>query len=447
MDDTIDAEKIELFTKDKNNILSLDATKDNHKVRLATEQGAMEIKAAKTIMVESEDSQIVNCGKDHQIVVENRQRLMTKNKQIEQIAATDIVKKAGDNIIWSSDTGNTELDVGNDMIVEVGNNCSFEVKTGDMSFSISSGKFEVQAAKAITLKGDGGGPISIKQSGAKIEISPAGMIDIEGTTVNIDAGSLLLKGGMMTHVPGGGAGGAGAAGSGGSGSADFTQSEIGRYAGFEFNPEAAASSSVQKSPAVTNQNASAAITATKGAVKTPVLPNDPQVVSAAWAKPRVEVGTAIDMAFTAMNFKGGEAVKIKVYEYDKNGMKDLVDTMNTKLKTGSGQFKATWTRSAQQANQDLAQDQQAGDTGPLEYRFEVEITGSKATKLSGKLNLTKTVEVEILDDSEIPVPDGLEIILTDAEDKKHSAKSSKGLAVFKTILVGPISISVEEAGV
>jgi len=55
----------------------LDAIKDNHKVRLATEQGKMEIKAAKTMLVESEDSQFVKCGNDHRIDVENRQRLMT----------------------------------------------------------------------------------------------------------------------------------------------------------------------------------------------------------------------------------------------------------------------------------------------------------------------------------------------------------------------------------
>jgi len=380
MDDTIDKEKIDLFTRDKKNILTLDATKDNHKVRLATEQGAMEIKAAKTLMVESEDSQFVKCGKDHSIFVENRQRLMTKNKEIRQTAKTDIVKKAGQNINWNSETENSEITVGNDMIMDVENNCSFEVKNKDMSFKITGGKFEVEAAKAITLKGDGGGPISFKQSGAKIEMATSGAIDIEGTTVSIDATSIMLKGGMFNHNPGGGA-------SGHSGSADFVQSEIEKYVGFKFNPNGSAS---------------------------------PQS------------GTPIDIAFTVMNFKGNEAVKIKIYEFDKNGLKDLVDTVNTTLKTGSGQYKVTWVRSAQQANQDLAQDQAAGDTGPLEYKFEVEVTGSKVTKMSGGLNLTKTITVDLNKKTGE--------VLTEGQAYELESTVQNGLVTFKDVIVGPIKI-------
>jgi len=107
------------------------------------------------MMVESEGSQFVKSGKDHEIFVENRQRVMTKNKEISQTAKTDIVKKAGQNINWNSETENIDITVGNDMIVDVENNCSVEVKNGDMSFTIKNGKFEIEAAKAITLKGDG----------------------------------------------------------------------------------------------------------------------------------------------------------------------------------------------------------------------------------------------------------------------------------------------------
>jgi len=89
------------------------------------------------------------------------------------------------------------------------------------------------------------------------------MIDIQGTTVNIDATSIMLKGGIMTHVPGGGGGG----GSGNSGSADFAQSEIGKYAGFVFNPEEPIEESTKpKEEAHTEQ------VATSPAEETPVSP-------------------------------------------------------------------------------------------------------------------------------------------------------------------------------
>jgi hypothetical protein len=275
------------------------------------------------------------------------------------------------------------------------------------------------------------------------------MIDIQGTTVNIDAGSIMLKGGMFTHVPGGGGGGGGGGAGGGSGSADFAQSEIGKYAGFTAKQDSAITAkttSNTKSTAASNivngENPITAATpaAQKPAIKTPVLPSDPQVVNAAWAKPRVEVGTAIDMAFIVMNFKGGEAVKIKVYEFDKNGLNDIVDTINTKLKIGSGQLKATWTPTQQQANKDLAQDQAAGDTGPLEYKFEVEIAGSKATKMSGPLNLTKTITVDAEKNTGVVLTEGQSYELESADNKVIKSTVQNGIVTFKDVVVGPIKI-------
>jgi len=141
-----------------------------------------------------------------------------------------------------------------------------------------------------------------------------------------------------------------------------------------------------------------------------------------------------------MNFKGGEAVKIKIVEFDKNGLKDLVDTLTTTLKVGSGQHKATWSRSAQQVNQDLQADQQAGDSGPLDYRFEVEIAGSKATKMSGSLNLTKTIKINTSTELAKAVADGTKMVLTDANGTKVDGVITDGLVTFKNVLVGHVEI-------
>ncbi|VAX01642.1 hypothetical protein MNBD_GAMMA22-2051 [hydrothermal vent metagenome] len=433
MDDTIGAEKIELFTKDKQNILSLDATKDAHKISLRTEQGKMEIKAAKTMKVDSEDSQLFTSGGEHSIFVENRQRLMTKNEEITQTAATDIVKHARQNVNCSSATENTEINVGNDMIVDVENNCSFEVKNKDMSFKIAGGKFEVEAAKAITLKGDGGGTISIKQSGAKIEMDSSGMINIQGSTVSIDASSIMLKGGMMTHVPGGGGGGGGAGASGGSGSASFSQSEIGKYEGFVFNSDGAEPEQQDKAVTTTAAETPADTPAEEGSV--------PEVFNPAWSTYRTPVGQSVYVQFNFLNFKGGEAVKVTITEYDANRDQKDINTLTTTVKEMGGMIRLPWEVKSTEYESETSDAPEDLPNKPIQYHFTIDVNGEKLFNPK-PLILTTTFVIETEDDEGIKLPDGITLVLSCSEGKKHKSQTQNGVAKFKDVALGKYSIEM-----
>jgi type VI secretion system secreted protein VgrG len=194
MDDLLQRQRIELFTADRKNILTLDANAEGHKVRLATEEGEMKIFAKKTLLMESGDTQTVQVGNDHIVTVENAQRLMTRNKEIEFKAATDLLFKARQNIQFQAEKQNIEMTAGKDMIVEVGQNLSMEVREQEMSLLVNNGRLSMEAAKDIVILGRGGGPMTITQGGGTIQISQNGNVVLSAAKIDINGACINLKG-------------------------------------------------------------------------------------------------------------------------------------------------------------------------------------------------------------------------------------------------------------
>ena len=197
MDDQSGREKTELFTADRKNILTLDADREGHKVRLATEEGEMEVSAHKTLLMESGDTQTVQAGNDHVVTVENAQRLMTRNKEIAYQAATDFHIKAGDNIRFQAEKKDIAMTAGRDMVVDVTRSLSMEVRNKDMDLIVDSGALNIQAAKDIAILGQGGGAITISQQNGTLQITKqgdliisAGKVDIQGAVINLKAGTI-----------------------------------------------------------------------------------------------------------------------------------------------------------------------------------------------------------------------------------------------------------------
>lgn len=194
MEDRVGQEKTELFTALRKNILSLDANRDGHKVRLATEEGEMEISACKTMLIESGDTQTVQSGNDHIVTVENAQRMMTRNKEIAYQAATDFRLKAGDNIRFKAEKQNIEMTAGKDMVVDVTRALSVEVRNQNMDLIVDRGNLHVKTARDTSIIGQGGGPVTITQQNGSIQITTkgdlaiaAGKIDIHGNSINLKA--------------------------------------------------------------------------------------------------------------------------------------------------------------------------------------------------------------------------------------------------------------------
>lgn len=193
-EDLAGEERIELFTRDRQNILSLDARKEAHQVRLASEQGDMKIEAGKTVLQTSGDDHTLEAGNDHRVTVENNQRLMTKNKDIQLDAATDIEFKAKQHIRAQAETRNVEIVAGRDSVQTTEGNASYRVRQGNLDMQVESGQFSLRVANALTVKGEGGGPIHIGQGSCRFEIDTQGNMNLSGNKLQMDFQTIHTKG-------------------------------------------------------------------------------------------------------------------------------------------------------------------------------------------------------------------------------------------------------------
>ncbi|ALC17969.1 Rhs element Vgr protein [Desulfuromonas soudanensis] len=199
MDDRRGKEKVELFTAERKNLLALDADSEGHRVRLASEEGTMELFAAKTLLLDSGETQTVEAGGDHIVTVENAQRLMTKNKEIELQAATDILLKAGENILMQAEGGEISLMAGENLLLDVGETFSVEVRNRNLEILADQGNISIRAAGALSILGQGGGTIHLGQGGGAIEISAEGDLTIDAPRVEINGQSIGIKGASLVN--------------------------------------------------------------------------------------------------------------------------------------------------------------------------------------------------------------------------------------------------------
>ena len=399
-DDTREAEAIILRTYEGYNILHLDAKAMAHKLRLATEHGAMTTWAKQTLLRQSDDTMTELVGNDRSIVVENLHRTETKHKEIHHQAATDHDHSAYQNFRTESGQ-NTELQTGRDLVLDVTDNATLTVKgSGGLFATVRNNEVFIQSAKAINIQGQGGGDITFEQAGGGFKVSSGGVVSFYGKKVFFGgSGGVTLNGKVNYSVPG---------------------------------PQPPGAVSTQ-APLVF-----AGITPLQD-------PGSPQIINLAWAQDRIPVGEPIEGMFTAKNFQSGDSATISIYEYDANGQKDLVDTLNTTIPDdGTGHYTFTWTRTAQQASQDQQDDEAAGDTGPVEYRFSVDINAITAIESSNHLWLTKTVVINASEEENKTINDGTEIVCKMADGTRQYQVFENKKVTFTDVLVGPIEFYLQE---
>ncbi|MGD8927029.1 MAG: type VI secretion system Vgr family protein, partial [Thioalkalispiraceae bacterium] len=202
-DDTKQQEAITLRTYSGYNILHLDAAAVGHKVRLASEHGAMVTFAKKTIHRQSDDTMTERVGNDRLVKVKNYHRTETQTKEIHHQANTDHKHTAYKNIQTESGK-NTELQTGRHMILDVEDNAKITVKgPGGLFATIHNNDVFIQSANKIDIKGQGGGDITFEQSGGGFKVSKSGVVSFYGNKVFFGgSGGVQLNGKVNYSVPG-----------------------------------------------------------------------------------------------------------------------------------------------------------------------------------------------------------------------------------------------------
>lgn len=194
MEDRAGQERIELFTQDRQNRLSLDARQEAHQVTLESVEGDMTLRAGGNMTTEVGGSQSSQVGGDQTVTVARHLKLMTQEGEVELQAGTDLLFKAGGNLRMATEKGDVRIHAGKDLTAKSEGHCSMDVVSGDASVVVQSGKLGMDVQGAITLRGSGSAPIRLSQGGGTIEITPGGDLIIDGTNVEISGGAIKVDG-------------------------------------------------------------------------------------------------------------------------------------------------------------------------------------------------------------------------------------------------------------
>jgi type VI secretion system secreted protein VgrG len=192
--DQRDAGAITLRTLAGHNILHLDAALAEHRIRLASAKGLVDIYAKKTLRIQSDDTLTENIGNDRIHTIENRHSTTTNSGKIHHQSATDTFLRAGKNISLHSGE-NIETQSGEDTTLTIHRSSTINVEGHSAAIHINSGTLTVQADQAIRIKGDGGGPITIGQNGGGLEMAANGDVTLFGNAITFKtSGGISLNG-------------------------------------------------------------------------------------------------------------------------------------------------------------------------------------------------------------------------------------------------------------
>lgn len=389
LDDKIGEETITLRTFAGLNILQLNAASLGHQIRLASEQGSMQWQAKKTMQVQSGDTLTERSGNDRVHSVENRHQTTTNQGEIHYQAATDIRQGAARNVRLKAGQ-NIEASCGRHLRIDVEAGKQITVHGAQASFTVQDGNITIQAAQDIQIRGDGGGDIRVGHSGGGFVIKTDGSVQLYGNRVSLGGGGVSFNG-VVNYQVGGGAG-------------MPAVSIVGPFAPVAI-------------PGLRDEN--------QGAIH-----------GLAWSQSQVPVGETVEALFLVKNFQGGETALITVFETNADGSRRVIDRLSCTLDDGFGHYRVPWIRSPEQVRDDLVNDQTAGDSQPLTYRFEVSVDAIQSQP-SPSLNLTSQVCFTPLDSDGQTLPEGTELQLTDAHGHRHVAQVENEAVEFRDVLLGP----------
>ncbi len=174
------------------------------------------------------------------------------------------------------------------------------------------------------------------------------------------------------------------------------------------------------------------VAAAATAVTTPPL----RLSHAVWSQLRVPVGDKVHACFTAHDAQGGESATVTVFETNTDGSQTEIDQLTTTLEAGTQRYTLAWSRSEEAAEQDLAEDEEENDAGPVSYVFEVQ-AGESKTSADKPLNLSHSVRVAVQTEDEERLPEGADIILIAADGRRHQGELQEGVMCYKDVILGP----------
>lgn len=180
-------------TQNRQNLMSLNATPEQHQINLTTQQGSLNVYANKTLQTQTGDSYIQNTGGDHITTVQNNQQLMTQTANITQQSGNDLSLMAGRNLQIHA-AGAINLQSAKDIQLIANNNLSAQIMSGDLQMQTSQGDMQLQAAQNLSILGSGAGRVTIGQPAGGMVFTSSGSVLLSGPNATFEAPQINVYG-------------------------------------------------------------------------------------------------------------------------------------------------------------------------------------------------------------------------------------------------------------
>jgi len=194
MDDTLNKQKIQLTTREQNNLLELNADQSQPHVNLISKQGAMTWQAKQTLQIHSNKNTQENIGNDRVQTAAQNHQTQTKNQNIDYQAGANQQLQSHNNLRLQAGQ-NIELTANNNLNIQSKNQVYLTTKGQQANFNIQDGNLFLQSANDINIIGNGNGDIEFTQNNAGFKITKNGTVEIYGKNINgLTDGNLTVKG-------------------------------------------------------------------------------------------------------------------------------------------------------------------------------------------------------------------------------------------------------------
>ena len=195
LDDSPEAEKIQLNTEAQKNRLVLDATKDQHLAQLHSEEGDIEIFAGKSMQAQSGADMTIEVGGNQEVTVKGDYSLMTEEGDITHQAGANLSLTAQEDLSWVTEEGKLSIEVGAQLIVEAADGISTHVVAGDKTVVVEDGSYALEASENISFAA--GSALTFSQGGGAIQIDSSGNLTLDGKSIEMTADKIIVKGGTV----------------------------------------------------------------------------------------------------------------------------------------------------------------------------------------------------------------------------------------------------------
>lgn len=170
---------------------------------------------------------------------------------------------------------------------------------------------------------------------------------------------------------------------------------------------------------------------------------EPRFSNLAWSAPRVPVGEPVLAVFDYEDAIEGLRASVVIHEVDAGGTMTQVESADITLTGAAGRAEITFTRTEDEVQEDMAEDEREGEVGPLEYRYVVTSEDGHGSEASAPLFLTHTVVIKLENAADGgSFPDGMELVLVGADGTTHRGTLSAGEVRFEGVVCGPVTVKL-----